>query len=439
MKRSQGFIFNIILLCLLFLLVYAILKNSRILPKCHISKFVSYKNEEPYIVKGIVESEPVLKDKKTTLLLKAEAMQAGVSNRACCGNLLVNLKYKDEIKYGEELILRGYLRRPFGRNDRFGHSYRDYLYNQGIYFIMNVKTEADVVKLNINKGFPLTRFSVWLKQKMESIIFNHTSRITAAVLGAMILGEKRHIPWFVNNSMMKSGTLHILVVSGFNVGIVSFIIFLILKIIRLPRKPRFVLTIPLLIIYCLVTGASNPVMRATIMAIVFIIANLIKREPNIFNSLGIAAVLILMVNPRQLFDVGFQLSFASVLSIICIYPALSKLITTACSRKGGVYPKIKYIRFLVDGFLVSFSAWLGTMGFIAYYFRIFSPVTVLANIFIVPLAALITLSGISLIIISLIFPALAPFFAITAELEVFVLLKINAFLVSLPFAYLQFN
>lgn len=432
MKKPREFLSSVILLCLLFLLGCVTLKNAKILPKCHISKSFSYQNKEPYIIKGIIENEPVAKDKKTTFILGAETIQSGISNHICCGKILVNLKYKDKIKYGDELILKGYLRRPFGRNNSVGRSYRDYLNNQGIHFIMDVKTEAHVVKLNINKGFILTRFSLWLKGKMESIILNHTSRITAAVLDAMILGEKRHIPWFVNNSMMKSGTLHILVVSGFNVGIISFIIFLILKIIRVPRKPRFILTMPLLIIYCLATGASNPVMRATIMAIVFIIANLIKREPNIFNSLGIAAILILMFNPRQLFDLGFQLSFVSVLSIICIYPKLKSLLRVE-------ELKIKFIRFLLEGCLVSFSAWLGTMGFIAYYFRIFSPVTVLANIFIVPLAALITLSGISLIVISLILPAIAPFFATTAELEVFVLLKINAFLVSLPFAYLQFN
>jgi predicted membrane metal-binding protein len=100
--------------------------------------------------------------------------------------------------------------------------------------------------------------------------------------------------------------------------------------------------------------------------------------------------------------------------------------------------KIRLLKFLLEGCLVSFSAWLGTMGFIAYYFKIFSPVAVFANIFIVPLAALITLSGISLIAVSLILPGLAPFFASTTELEVFALLKVNEFLVNLPFAYLRF-
>jgi len=428
MRVNKEYLFSILLLCLAFILGYATLKNSKILPNCHISKFVYYKNEQPYIVKGIVESEPVSKDDKTTFVFRTESIQSDDSNRNCCGNILINLKGKEALNYGDELILRGSLHRPFSKNNSSGRSYRDYLYNQGIRFIMNVKTEADIVKLNINKGFVLTRFSIWLKQKIEHVIFKRTSFLTAAVLDAMVLGEKRNIPWFVNNSMMKSGTLHILVVSGFNVGIISFIIFIILKLIRLPRKLRLVLTIPLLILYCLITGASNPVVRATVMAILFIIAYLMKREPDIYNSLGIAAVFILMANPRQLFDIGFQLSFVSVLSIVCIYPKLKLLLYIESLRP-------RFVKFMLEGCLVSFSAWLGTMGFIAYYFKIFSPVTVLANIFIVPLAALITLSGISLIIVGSIFPILAPFFAFSTELEVFVLLKINAFLIGLPFAY----
>jgi len=428
MRVKKEYVFDILLLCLAFILGYLCLKNSKILPKCSISKFIHYKNERPYLIKGTIESEPISKDNKTTFVFKAQAIQSDNINHTCCGDILVNLKGKENLYYGDELILQGNLYRPFSKNNSSGRSYRDYLYNQGIRFIMNVKTEADIVKLNINKGSILTRFALWLKQKTENIIFKHTSFLTAAVLDAMILGEKRNIPWFVNNAMMKSGTLHILVVSGFNVGIIAFIVFLILKLVRLPRKPRFIVAIPLLILYCLITGASNPVVRATVMAIVFIIAYLIKREPDIYNSLGIAAIFILMANPRQLFDVGFQLSFVSVLSIVYIYPKLKSLLHIESL-------KTQCLKFLLEGCLVSFSAWLGTMGFIAYYFKIFSPITVLANIFIVPLAALITLSGISLVIIGSIFPTLAPFFAFSTELEVFVLLKINALLISLPFAY----
>jgi competence protein ComEC len=246
----------------------------------------------------------------------------------------------------------------------------------------------------------------------------------------MVLGEKKNIPAFVYNSMVKSGTVHILVVSGFNVVLVTFIIVLFLKIIRIPRVIRFYIATPLLIIYCLMTGASTPVVRATLMAVVFMFAYLVKRELDIYNSFALAAVFILAVNPNQLFDIGFQLSFASVISIVYLYPKIRLFLC----------PKIislSLARYLVDGCLVSFSAWVGTAGFIAYYFKIISPITVLANIFVVPLASLITLCGFSLIMMELLFPPIAGFFAYSCEFIAMLLVVVNSLLIKLPGAYLN--
>ena len=161
-------------------------------------------------------------------------------------------------------------------------------------------------------------------------------------------------------------------------------------------------------------------------------AYLVKREADVYNSCAVALIFILVINPRQLFDIGFQLSFASVISIVYLYPKLKSFISS------GVL-KIRYLRFLIEGCLVSLSAWLGTAGLVAYYFRIFSPVTVLANIFIVPLASLVTLCGFNLIAMEFICPMLAPFFAYSSEFIVSLLLNINAFLIKLPGAYFRLS
>jgi len=99
--------------------------------------------------------------------------------------------------------------------------------------------------------------------------------------------------------------------------------------------------------------------------------------------------------------------------------------------------KIKLLKFLLEGCLVSLSAWISTMGLIAYYFKTFSPVTVLANLFIVPLASLITLCGFSLVLAGWVFPLSAPYFARTNELLVLVLVSLNNFFLKLPGAYLR--
>lgn len=418
---KKRFVYDIFLCSLIFFFAAALFKNHQILPKSHISKFVSYKNDYLYAVKGIVDSRPSFKNNKTSFLFKAEGIRIDNLQYQVSGDILVYVKGKKNLDYGEELILKGKLYRPWG-------SYRSYLYNQGIFSIMHIEMGNFVVKLNQNKGFLLKRLAFWLKERTEGIIFKHVSPVAAGILDAMVLGEKRNTPLLINNSMTKSGTVHILVVSGFNVALVTFIIILILKLIRIPKGVRFYMAAPLLIVYCLMTGASTPVVRATIMSVLFMFAYFIKREPDIYNSCALAGIIILWSNPRQLFDIGFQLSFISVISIVSLYPKIKTLL-----RINSL--KIKYIRFLLQGCLVSLSAWLGTMGFIAYYFKIISPVTVLANMFIVPLASLITLCGFSLIIMEFICPFLIPLFASSVELITALLLNINNLLIKLPGAY----
>jgi competence protein ComEC len=179
------------------------------------------------------------------------------------------------------------------------------------------------------------------------------------------------------------------------------------------------------------TGASTPVVRATVMAIVFILGLLIKRQPDIYNSLSLAALFILVVNPRQLFDIGFQLSFLSVIFIVYFYPKIKSLL-----RLESLKPR--FISFILNNLTVSFSAWLGTLVCIAYNFKIFSPVTVLANLFIVPLASLITLCGFSLILMGYFLPSLAYPFALSCEFLANLLVNINTLLIRIPAAYFYF-
>ena len=435
---KRELIFDVSLCLLIFFFAVSLCRNYQILSRSHISRFVLYKNSRTHTVKGIVNSQPSFQNNIISFILKAEEIQLDNFKYNTCGNILVRVRFNKDfpfacvrlraLRYGEEVVLSGKLFRPFRFGSSGRQSYRDFLYNQNIFSIMNVKTVYSVTRLKKNRGFILKQLALHLKEAIEGAIFKHVSFVPAAILCAMILGEKSNIPALVSNSMMKTGTVHILVVSGFNVALVAFMIILSLKLARVPRPVRFYIACPLIIIYCLMTGASTPVVRATIMAIFFMFAYLIRREADIYNSCALAAVCILAVNPRQLFDIGFQLSFVSVISIVWIYPKLRLFVPGRLLKTG-------YIKFLAEGFLVSFSAWLGTMGLIAYYFRMVSPVTVLANIFIVPLASLATLCGFSLIVIQLICHPLAPFFAYTSELVVSLLLNINALLIKLPYAY----
>lgn len=189
-------VFNILLLILMFLMGFLALKNARIFPANHISNYV-FKSDSPYTLKGIVSSEPQLKGEKISFILKAEEIHIGRLNRECSGNVIVHLRGKSRISYGEEILLYGNLHRP-------------YFFRQGGLFIMEVKNDSGILKLNRNKGFFIKRFALRLKAKIKDSISKRTSALTASILEAMILGEKRDIPWFVSEWMMKTGTIHIL-------------------------------------------------------------------------------------------------------------------------------------------------------------------------------------------------------------------------------------
>jgi len=430
LKVREKHLFLVLVLFLALLAGGLNLKNAYRLPGCHIRNFVAYKDNAVYCLNGFIASQPEFKNNHLWFILRVRQIQTDKLRYKCCGEVLVKMDFKQVLNYGEDLTLIGSLGRPqvFSRS-RGG--YRDFLARQGIYLIMPIQNNRQIIRQDKFSGGQLTQGCLWLRFYLEQIISRHLPALPASILSAMVLGQKQGIPRLVSDSMIKAGTVHILVVSGFNVGIVAFMINLLLKILRFPRKGRIILTAICLLIYCLITGATNPVIRATVMGLVFLAAHLLKREADIYNSLVSAALFILVINPRQLSDVGFQLSFISVLAIVYFYPKLKALVRLESC-------KIKILKFIIEGCLVSFSAWLGTLVIIALNFRIIAPVTVLANILIVPLATLITLCGFILVLSGLIYPDLANLFSLPTMALITLLLNINAALIKLPGAYIYF-
>jgi len=367
----------------------------------------------------------------------------------------VKIFRKVNVSYADRLILEGKLFRPYqAKNNRY--SYRDYLENQGIYSILTVGKNRPIRYLGKSKGNPLKFLAYKIRDKSANLLSRNFSSTQAGIFSAMILGERSKIPNRIRRLFIQTGTVHILAISGLHVGIIAFILGLFLKVLRMKRRPRYLVIIFLLILYCLLTGARPSVIRATIMAAIFLVGFLLRREPKISHSLALAALIILIVNARQLFNIGFQLSFVSVISIVYLSPLIKNLlfrtqiptnptqIHTDKSAKNRVKSTIIYVknkflnkplRFFISALSVSLAAWLGTLPFIAYYFRIISPVTVLANLVVVPYFALVITLGFSLLIVGIVIPPLAPVFAASANLSIVILIQIIRFFNKIPFAY----
>jgi competence protein ComEC len=424
----QNLKFNIFILSVAFSLGATLLANSQILPGQHIAKIIPYRSDAVYLI-GVIDSDPISKNAGVSFILRAEKLKTSAAWQKVCGRVLVRISKKSDFRYADRLLLKGKLYRPYtfagGEFD-----YRDYLKHKGIYLILSVKKDGLIKQLDKSAGCLVQSFAFKIRQKMKDVILGNVSPFSASVLNAIILGERQNLPSYLRDSLVKTGSVHIIAISGLHLGIAAFIILVILKIARIPRKPRYVLTVFLLIFYCLLTGANTPALRATVMATVLLFGYVVEREPDIYNSLALAALIILAVNPGQLFAVSFQLSFLSVISIVWLSPKIKSLFPEKLQQARG-------LGFLLSVFSVSSAAWLGLAPLIAYYFKVFSPVTILANMIIVPYMTIIVAAGFSLGLVGILFSPLAPVFAAGTELLILILFKINSFLVAIPGAYFR--
>lgn len=242
--------------------------------------------------------------------------------RKVSGKVVVNLFQDLDLDYGDDLVLTGKLHRPFefSRGKKF--SYRSYLKRQGIYYVLSVKKNSWVEVLRAHQGnWLLSKLYQW-RRVVSRIPAKHLNVAHSSLVQAMLLGERLHIPAALNDVFAKTGTTHILAISGFNVGIVVAVLFLLLRMLPLSAMMTYVLTTGFVIFYVLLTGASPSVVRAGIMAVVFLTSFVIERETYSINTLAFAAFLILWLDPQNIFDVGFQLSFISVLAILLFIPVL---------------------------------------------------------------------------------------------------------------------
>lgn len=312
----------------------------------------------------------------------------------------------------------------------YGGLYKPYNYfkRRLACLMLSVSGRSNIKKDGCRKLNLLEATIAHLKLKIEKIISSYVEPRCAQLLCALILGEREKVPSIVRESMIHTGTWHIMVVSGSHTALVALILLILFKMARVPRNIRFCLTIALLIVYCILTGASSSVVRSTVMTGVFLSGFLIERKSHFYNSLAIACLAIVIFDPVQLFDIGFQLSFVSVFFIVWLPSKIKKLFPQKPSQG-------RILSYTTDCFCVSFSAWLGTAPLIAHAFGNFSSISVLANIVVVPLAMLVMTAGFALVAVGSFFPFFAMPLGHANEFFMFLLIKINFLLERFPFAF----
>lgn len=249
-----------------------------------------------------------------------------------------------EFSYGQFLKITGRMHSPQNYEDPGVWDRRKYLRDQGIVALLTAKP-ANIEMLPRMGG---TRWGRWRWQARRSLIRRvlalHTSaqprwqalaisQTDAALLAAMILGERSLLDHGVKLDFQKTGSYHLLVVSGMAVAILAFAVFWLARLLRLGDAPATILTVVFIGVYVALTDLGAPVQRAALMCGVYLLARLLYRERNPLNAIGAAALVVLVMDPKSLFDAGFQMTFLAVLTIAGVaVPVLER--TTATYRKA---------------------------------------------------------------------------------------------------------
>jgi competence protein ComEC len=410
-------------------------KSSILLPKDHIKNIMGPDGGFPrqVLVQGQICNKPhnrqtYFTQEKSEFLLNVKCIKVGNNWHEAKGLLLTQvLNQQIDFQYGDEVVLEGDLTLPRPATNPGQLDYRSFLEKKKIFYLLNVE-KGDFSKIiGQGKSNLIKQIAYKISDRIELLIDKFMPPLEGSVLDAILLGNRRDISGDMRDKFIHTGTIHILSISGLHVGLLASIFIILFKLFRVPFRFSVVALAALLVLYCSMVDNRPPVTRATIMVLVFLFGRLFKREQDLLNSLAFSAFVILFFNSRDLFNIGFQLSFLTMGSIIYFLPRLEEALQGDSKKRA----------YFLRAFLISFSAWLGSAPLVAKYFNIISPVTLIANIFIVPWMFLVLATAVTFVIFGFISSALGLIFSEVCAFSTGILLKAVAAFSKIPFSYFR--
>lgn len=309
-------------------------------------------------------------------------------------NLLKNVTDRLELKYGEELLICAKVKQNEAPQNPSEYNYKAWLATQNIYHNIFLK-QGEWIRLNINTGHKFIRFTLDLREQLVSrfrtLLKNDDAFSIAATL---ILGYRADLNTKTLAIFVKTGTVHVLSVSGMHVALVYLILDRILFFFsgkQILKVLKTIAIVSMIWFYTFLTGFSPSVLRAAIMISAFIIAKLVSKPINSYNITAFAAFTLLIHNPFLIWNAGFQLSFLAVFGLIYLQPKIKNLL----------HFRSLWLTRVWNAIAVSLAAQLATYPLSVYYFHQFPLYFLPSNLFIILPAALIMYLGIIILIFRL--------------------------------------
>ncbi|MGB3224829.1 MAG: DNA internalization-related competence protein ComEC/Rec2 [Desulforhopalus sp.] len=363
---------------------------------------------------------------QVTIEAKSLRFKENVNLLPTTGKVLLRLKgpWPDEISPGDTLAIRTDLKRPDSYRTPGVFDYAQFLARKDIWITGFVRTPLFLHKVEESRS--LLHFLHYLPERLRTTIGKHidasVSAETSGVYRAILIADRSQVTDQTLEAFKGSGTMHILAISGMHMAVIGTLLYVCIfwtlsrseqLLLRFTlKKWAALLSLPVLIGYGLLAGMNTPVFRAVIMSSIVILAVCTNRQKSPGTLLAFAALLILAIDPLQLFTVSFQLSFSAIAGIFFLLPVLKKLLYPADESLFPSSINIKILKWIAAGLLVSLVANLATAPIALYSFNRFSTVGPLANLIIEPLICLWSLAAGFLSI---------PFIFIEPEISAFLL------------------
>lgn len=372
-----------------------------------------YKDVYEIEIKGIKLLLNLKKSKNKSLQNKENRYLSNKNSK----NSSFKLKYGDKIEFYLEY------EKPSTARNYMGFDYSNYLKTKKIFGTVNLK-EEDVEIISHDNSNIILRKIYELRNLMKTKIEKLLPKETSGLCLGMLIGETSGIEENMQEDFRDSSLSHILAVSGANVSYIIVSITYIFNKMCLRKRLSKIISIILLILFMLLTGCTSSVNRACIIAILMLIAELLHRKSDVYNNLAISALILLIINPYSLLDIGFQLSYMGTIGIVFLHD------------KIGNFIKInnKIVKYFFEMIAVTTCANLAIIPIMMFHFNTISLTFYFSNIIVGPILGIVVIIGFIMFFISLIFTPISSLIAIVLNLMLKFIIKIAEITANMPFS-----
>lgn len=312
-------------------------------------------------------------------------------------------------EYQDKVKLYGELKVPKSSLNPGQFDYKRYLANENIYSVFYGYGHYACRVMHKKRGFIvlqfLYQFRLMLKERLENLL----SPVYAQLSEAFLLGYKKNIPQEVRNSFMRTGTAHLLAISGLHITLIVGLVFTLFIILRIPKPMAGLLSMIFVFLYVPIGGSGIPIKRAAIMHGVSFLSMALSRSVSFHKTFSLAWLILLAIHPKSILSLSFQLSF---FSIFCFVYLMSAARSSAPSLKT----------------ILKSSAMMSILiaPIILYYFQIFSPVSIIANVIVSPIFFFSLVGGGSVLLLGSV-PLLKPVLVFMTQTSLELLMRIVDF------------